>query len=385
MALHAPPRFLLPRPLPLCTTCTRLFTTTPIQRDDDPSRIRSKKSPTRLRRRMYAWLNGPGRALSSPLPGSTNYLGAYLSNGQLRRDQNQRPTGDGEDGEGGEEGEARGSTGEDELDEAAEGEGEGEEGEDGLPTAKEEDLRPYPLNKHFLSQSVLSEELKRVIWQKVVEGKESVSAVSVELGVDMRRVGAVVRLMEVERKWEAEGKQFATAYASAVMNMLPQTKYNPQKQQPHESINDLPVHAATQQQIFYPTSESRQFTRADAAAVFSPTLLPADARIPHPELIEAAKPEHADLTPAQRANVAEKAREAVAQQKAEQAKKKEEWEKRNVQVVQRPKWEFRFQSIQADKVGRDSRHPQGVGWRYGMPHEDRKRGHMKDVPKEVLT
>ncbi|KAF4555738.1 putative eukaryotic mitochondrial regulator protein [Elsinoe fawcettii] len=380
MALQAQ-RHLLPRSSlpPLCATCTRFFSTTPVQRNDDPQRVRSKKTPTRLRRRMYGWLNGPGRAFFAPLPGSTNYLGAYTANGQLRRDRSKRTTS--EDDEGQDSAAAAQPKGQ-------EGEGEGEQqgkDEDGLGPEKEEDLRPYPLNKNFVSQPVLSEEMRDIIWRKVVEEKMSVSAVSVELGVDMRRVGAVVRLKEVERKWQTEGKQFATAYASAVMNMLPQTRYDAQAQQPHESINDLPVHAATQQQIFYPTSESRQFTRADAASVFSPTLLPADARIPHPELIEAAKPEHADLKPAQRAKIAERAREALAQAKVEQAKKREEWEKRNVQVVQRPKWDFKFETIQADKVGRNERHPQGVGWRYGMPHEDRKRGHVKDIPQQVVT
>ena len=82
----------------------------------------------------------------------------------------------------------------------------------------------------------------------------------------------------------SQGQKLATPYASAVLTMLPQTKWDPKsKLVPHESINDRPVHPWTRQQIFYPTSESRQFTRVDAAKVFSPTLLPADDRIPHPE------------------------------------------------------------------------------------------------------
>src|ERR1700753_2474742 len=71
------------------------------------------------------------------------------------------------------------------------------------------------------------------------------------------------------------------------MSMLPQTTY--QKNKPimaHESIDDLPVHPATTQQIFWPSSESREFTRIDAGKVFKPDLLPADLRIPHPQTVE---------------------------------------------------------------------------------------------------
>ena len=74
------------------------------------------------------------------------------------------------------------------------------------PLAREtqEDLKPFPLNAHFTSQSVLSEELRQEIWRRVqIEGK-SVREVSIELGVEMRRVGAVVRLLEVERRMRAE-------------------------------------------------------------------------------------------------------------------------------------------------------------------------------------
>lgn len=64
--------------------------------------------------------------------------------------------------------------------------------------------RPFPLNRTFFSQPVLSEALRQEIWRRVkVEGK-SVRIVSVEMGVEMRRVGAVVRLVEVEKRMRKE-------------------------------------------------------------------------------------------------------------------------------------------------------------------------------------
>lgn len=43
-----------------------------------------------------------------------------------------------------------------------------------------------------------------MIWNKVMVKWEGVKAVSAELGVDQRRVAAVVRMKEVEKDWEAK-------------------------------------------------------------------------------------------------------------------------------------------------------------------------------------
>ena len=71
------------------------------------------------------------------------------------------------------------------------------------------------------------------------------------------------------------------------MSMLPKTRLL--KNGYFEPINDISLHAATSPQIFYPTSESRHFTRADAARVFDENLLPVDDRIPHPQQIQMRK------------------------------------------------------------------------------------------------
>jgi len=125
----------------------------------------SQAPQTRLRRQMFAWLEGPGESLRYPLPNSTNYLSAYDKRGKLLR-----------------------------------------EGED-TPESRE-DLRPFPLNQHFISESILSEDLRQEIWRRVQVEKKSVRTVSVELGVEMRRVGAVVRLVELEKRQRAEVSTF---------------------------------------------------------------------------------------------------------------------------------------------------------------------------------
>ena len=74
----------------------------------------------------------------------------------------------------------------------------------GVPKETMEDLMPFPMNKHFRSQAVLSEDLKDAIWTRVMEDGKSVRDVSAALGVDMRRVAAVVRLKAVEKEWEKQ-------------------------------------------------------------------------------------------------------------------------------------------------------------------------------------
>lgn len=69
--------------------------------------------------------------------------------------------------------------------------------------------RPFPLNPNFVSEPVLSEDLREEIFRRVVVLKRSVRAVSVELKVDMRRVAAVVRLVQLERQWRSQVSFFS--------------------------------------------------------------------------------------------------------------------------------------------------------------------------------
>lgn len=63
---------------------------------------------------------------------------------------------------------------------------------------------PFPANKVFRSQEVLSEELKDKIFDAVVKDGSDVATTSAEFGVDMRRVAAVVRLKTIEQNWARE-------------------------------------------------------------------------------------------------------------------------------------------------------------------------------------
>lgn len=70
-----------------------------------------------------------------------------------------------------------------------------------LPAERSSDLRPFPANQEFSSQPVLSDRFKTKLWQEIMLNGKSVSEVSAEYRVEMSRVGAVVRLLEVEKEW----------------------------------------------------------------------------------------------------------------------------------------------------------------------------------------
>ena len=182
-----------------------------------------------------------------------------------------------------------------------------------------------------------------------------------------------------------QGKPLAKPYSDAILSMLPTTPFQPETANPitpHEPINDLPVHPHTRQQLFYPASESRQFTREDAAKVFSAKLLPADQRIPLPMLVDLEKWKLEGLDRQQRqARQVQKDRDAREEAAAKETARVE-WEERTQRVVKGRRWDFAFQDISAEKVGRDGRGREAVGYRYGMPHVDRKRGVIK-IPTSV--
>lgn len=178
---------------------------------------------------MFRWLNGPGNVFRNPLSGSTNYLNAYDRSGNLLRARGSAPSKKKESKESENEDDA--SLQSDDAKPTAEKAQKekrrsAEQTMDGAPLPKEttEDLMPYPMNRQFRSQAVLSEELKDAIWKRVMEDGKSVRDVSAGLGVEMRRVAAVVRLKAVEKEWE---KQVCSQVMNSINNL--QFFYNDEK------------------------------------------------------------------------------------------------------------------------------------------------------------
>ena len=208
--------------------------------------------------------------------------------------------------------------------------------------------------------------------------------------------------------------------------MIPTTPYKPPPVPviPHEPINDLPVHAATHPQLFYPTSESRAFNRVDAGRVFSgaprlpdeqdvgqggrppkepwqdatveivgkkgherQVLKAADARIPHPHLIAQQVDEQDPKLRGENRLRAERYAQRLVDDdvaRKERAEKKKERAERGQKRIETSRWEFVVKEVKAtrDGTGLDGKGTNSPGFRYGVPSQDRKRATVK-IPTSV--
>lgn len=174
----------------------------------------------------------------------------------------------------------------------------------------------------------------------------------------------------------------AEKYCAAMMRMLPVHNLLP-TDHPFEPINEIDVHPRTQQQVFVPTSESRHFTRWDAAHTFGNHILPPDRKIRIPELIRMEKQlnKGAEDLEVRRAfvNRVAESEKALAKKAALNEQRLEEKRTR----VKSGRFEFRFEEVNANAVGKKGRSRLAAGWRYGVPHDDRARGAVK-IPTEVV-
>ncbi|KAJ5619278.1 hypothetical protein N7510_003262 [Penicillium lagena] len=332
---------------------------------------------TKLRREMFAWLNTTGATLKHHVPGETNYVTGVVRNVM--------------------------SDGGSKL--------------------------PFPNNPSFFSEPVLSEELRNEIYARVTKQQKSIRAVSVDMGIDMNRVAAVVRLVELEKRQRAQGKPLALPYARAIHEMVPVTPLSQdgERQTYHEPINDLPTHPSTGAQIFYPVPESRKFTRVDAGRVFSgapamdhetaakishpsdlaegimekpnsiewvgkgdnarQVLQPADVRIPHPQLVN-FEIDRINEPLARRERAERQAQRIKKQDELEQKRRERAQARRQDRIAKvepaDSRFEYRFHDtvVSKETTGPHGKGHLAPGRRYGVPSEDRKRGIVK-IPTRV--
>lgn len=61
--------------------------------------------------------------------------------------------------------------------------------------------QPFPNNPLYRSEKVVSEGTKRLIYERATEGGQALKAIAAEMGLDVRRVAAIVRLKEAQKQW----------------------------------------------------------------------------------------------------------------------------------------------------------------------------------------
>lgn len=403
----------------------------------------------RMRREMFKWLNRVGKNLQEPINDSTNYLSAYSVNGNIRRVEERTV-------EHLRKVEEIKTLIKDNPDLKEEKQNELNRLEEQysieskkIPAPTRRDMMPFPANKDFVSEPVLGPWLQNEIWADVTVRGMTVREVSSLRGVEMNRVAAVIRLLEVEKAWKEQGKEIANKYAETLVEMLPYTgktallNWSEEDEQalkearlnakmaaqreikerddenirrknaslpllppvqpkvpndidlkriivenrrraPHESINDLPVLKVTGSQLWLPVSESRRFTRADAAKAFDENLQPADKRVPHPELTQLHK-EFLTIKDLDKRTILQEHRAELERQKmTHRCLKEAQREDLIKKVTNKRGVVFRFQEVNVNAIGKDGRGTKGVGCRYGVPSMDRSKGNVK-IPQHALV
>lgn len=176
--------------------------------------------PTRLRRELYGWLNGPGVQYRQHIPGQTNYLGHNAGkdsdeNAELARSAEAEETDNLDDVDN----EASGADDEALIDLETGLPIANADGAHGSSAAESKELddeakrkaaqnargsRPFPLNRYFQVDPVLSDELREEIYQQLIQRNMPLFAISSRFGVTMERCAAVARLKQVEKDWVAQ-------------------------------------------------------------------------------------------------------------------------------------------------------------------------------------
>jgi len=78
-----------------------------------------------------------------------------------------------------------------------------------MPAMREDDKTPskqfpFPNNRQFISEPVLSEKMRKDIYEQVVTQRKSIRDVSLNNNVSMERVAAIVRMQRIEEDWKKE-------------------------------------------------------------------------------------------------------------------------------------------------------------------------------------
>lgn len=175
---------------------------------------------------------------------------------------------------------------------------------------------------------------------------------------------------------DVQGKPLAKPYQNAMMKLLPVSEYRGTNMN-FEPIHEQHVHKLTMQQLYVPVSESREFSREDAAKAFHRSMLSPDKRSPLPELIKLQKShlEGVPLAEGWKTFLDETRAEEDAVVAKEKAKRAEA--ERRTSRVSSGRFEFRFKDVNIDVAGSTGRGRGAIGIRYGVPYNDRRKGAVK--------
>ncbi|SCU82597.1 LAME_0C01970g1_1 [Lachancea meyersii CBS 8951] len=133
--------------------------------------------------------------------------------------------------------------------------------------SRDRKLQPFPSNRHCITNRVLSEELKLQINDDIHNKQLSTQDVSQRHGLKIPRVEAVVKLTDIEQKWEKNNRigPGLKTMASTLYKMFP--LFEPRIEVARENLSEIPVPSKALRSRFVTIAESEPFGPVDAAKV----------------------------------------------------------------------------------------------------------------------
>ncbi|AQZ13820.1 MRPS35 (YGR165W) [Zygosaccharomyces parabailii] len=128
-------------------------------------------------------------------------------------------------------------------------------------------LQPFPGNTHCRTNYVINEDLRLKIYNEIqIEGL-STQEVSQNYGLKIPRVEAIVKLVEIEQKWEKNNRITSDlkSLSSTLYKMFP--VFQPESNTARENLSEIPVPQKALASRFLTLAESEPFGPVDAAKV----------------------------------------------------------------------------------------------------------------------
>jgi hypothetical protein len=128
-------------------------------------------------------------------------------------------------------------------------------------------LQPFPLNSKCTTNLQISNEMKIQIVNDILLNKIPSQQVALKYGLKIQRIEAILKLREIEEKWEQNGliNGDLLKMSKIMYNMFP--LYNSEKNA--ENLTEIPIPKETLQSRFLTIAESEPFGPVDAAKEFN--------------------------------------------------------------------------------------------------------------------
>ncbi|CCF60446.1 hypothetical protein KAFR_0K00900 [Kazachstania africana CBS 2517] len=126
-------------------------------------------------------------------------------------------------------------------------------------------LRPFPLNANCQTNYIISDDLKRQIYNDMDQNNLSTQQISQKYGLKVPRVDAIIRLYKIEQDWTKHNliNPSLQTMSETLYGMFPIFKPTSTR----ENLSEIPIPSSAKNSRFVTIAESEPFGPIDAANV----------------------------------------------------------------------------------------------------------------------